>query len=162
MDPERLRELQATYMDRGRLTPSCGSEWKTEEKGGETDTLEFNAGPIQFRIVTRSTFGIYQFLGKLLRQAKEGTAENVPPWVREDEVVPVLSTVREDHNLLTVVQGQGPDCFVHTYFEDGDYCVPEERSANTKRIFSLLAQLLALKTVSSDLAITPTVRTLPQ
>ena len=44
-------------------------------------------------------------------------------------------------------------------FLDGHYCVPEEGSANTKRIFGLLAQLLALQTSAADLAITPTVHT---
>jgi hypothetical protein len=47
---------------------------------------------------------------------------------------------------------------VDTHFIDGNYCVPEKGSANTKRIFALLSQLLALKTTASDLAITPAVR----
>jgi hypothetical protein len=56
------------------------------------------------------------------------------------------------------VPADGQRCFVHTYFIDGDWCVPEQGSSNTKRIFSLLAELLALKTQASELAITPTVR----
>jgi len=37
-------------------------------------------------------------------------------------------------------------------------CVPAEGAENTKRIISLLAQLLALKTPQSELPFTPTVR----
>ena len=60
---------------------------------------------------------------------------------------------------MNIVPADGQaGCFVHTYFFDGDYCVPEHGSSNTKRIFSLLAELLALKTQASDLAITPAVR----
>ena len=64
--------------------------------------------------------------------------------------VPVLSTVLEDNHLFNVQPGGSSlSCFVHTYFYDGDYCVPDDQSANTKRIFSILAQLLALKTKAS-------------
>ena len=52
-----------------------------------------------------------------------------------------------------VVARVGDQVFDGTY-----YCVPRQGAENTKRIFSLLAQLLALKTQAGDLAITPTVR----
>jgi hypothetical protein len=70
-----------------------------------------------------------------------------------------LSTTRDDPKLLTIVPaGAQEPCFVHTWFIDGDWCVPERGASNTKRIFSLLAELLALKTQAADLAITPAVR----
>ena len=72
---------------------------------------------------------------------------------------PWLETVHEDPRLLTVVQNLGGQCFVHTWFIDGDYCVPEE-AATTKQIFSLLAQLIAIQTAANDLSITPVVRVL--
>jgi hypothetical protein len=71
--------------------------------------------------------------------------------------VPVLETVHEDPNLMTVVQDLGGQCFVHTWFADGDYCVPEQ-ATTTKRIFGLLAQLIAIQTSANDLSITPIVR----
>jgi hypothetical protein len=55
------------------------------------------------------------------------------------------------------VQLQGGECFAHTWFIDGDYCVPET-ATTTKQIFSLLAQLIAIQTAASDLSITPVVR----
>jgi hypothetical protein len=40
--------------------------------------------------------------------------------------------------------------------------VPDDESAaNTKRVFSVLAQLMALKTTAADLPVTPTVRVTP-
>jgi hypothetical protein len=65
--------------------------------------------------------------------------------------------VHEDPALITVMQNLCGQCFVHTWFEDGDYCVPEE-AATTKRIFGLLAQLIAIQTAAADLSITPVVR----
>jgi hypothetical protein len=169
MDPERLRIIRAEYLDPFKPSPVCGSPWTPGQSDDESqDTLRFQVGPLQFKILTRSTNSIYQFLGKILReevrirQEAAGAQVNIhaflPPG-REDERLPILSTTRDDSKLLNIVPADGrPECFVHTYFIDGDYCVPEQGSSNTKRIFSLLAELLALKTQASELAITPAVR----
>jgi hypothetical protein len=80
----------------------------------------------------------------------------------EESEPPTLSTQPDNPELLTIIPAQpGVRCFAHTYFFDGDYCVPEHDAANTKRIFSLLAELLALKTMANELAITPLVRIVP-
>jgi hypothetical protein len=177
MNPERLRLVMAKYVDRGyKRSPTCGTDWHPgKEEAEQADTLQFQVGPLTFKIVTRSTYSIYQFLGKLLRQAREANAQapshggeaneetreaaeihaNLP---RDDEIVPILSTIREDSSLLNIVTQPSGECFVHTHFIDGTYCVPEKGSANTKRIFALLSQLIALKTSAADLAITPAVR----
>jgi uncharacterized membrane protein YgcG len=177
MNPERLQLVMAKYVDRDyKLSPSCGAPWTPgKERSEQTDTLQFHVGPLTFKIVTRSTYSIYQFLGKLLKQAREaneqaagpttepgeGADERSPPHPylpRPDEVVPMLSTVREDQKLLNIVTQPSEECFVATHFIDGIYCVPERGSSNTKRIFALLSQLIALKTQAADLAITPAVR----
>jgi hypothetical protein len=176
MNPERLRLIRAEYLDPFRPSPVCGSPWTPGGSDDETlDTLQFHVGPLTFKVLTRSTNSIYQFLGKVLREeyrvrleaAAPQSEAGVPappdihaylPPGREDERLPVLSTTRDDPKLLTIVPADGQGCFVHTYFIDGDYCVPEHGSSNTKRIFSLLAELLALKTQASELAITPAVR----
>jgi hypothetical protein len=177
MNPERLQVLMSRYVDRGyKRSPTCGSEWNPgKEESSQADTLQFQVGPLTFKVITRSTYSIYQFLGKLLKQAREANAPapeprpeatertderggSRPNLPREDETVPILTTIREDSKLLNIVmQGDG-DCFVDTHFIDGSYCVPEKGSANTKRIFALLSQLIALKTQAADLAITPSVR----
>jgi hypothetical protein len=83
----------------------------------------------------------------------------IPPGRQYALEPPRLETVHKDPQLLTVVQNLGGQCFVHTWFIDGDYCVPED-AATTKQIFSLLAQLIAIQTAASDLSITPVVRVL--
>ena len=162
--PGRLQYILAKYVDPGALqalSPKCGSPWpRTDLETATADTLKFRVGQLQFSLLPRSAYGIYQFLGKLLRQSRGGPDfEEIPDYVRPDEVTPELSTIHEDKRLLNVVIGQSSDCFAQTHFLDGHYCVPEEGSANTKRIFGLLAQLLALQTSAADLAITPTVHT---
>jgi hypothetical protein len=163
--PGRLEELQAKYVDPGTLnllSPKCGGPWpkmNPEEAAG--DTLKFHVGPLQFALLPRSAYGIYQFLGRILRENSNGLDDaRIPDYIRRDELQPELSSVAEDHKLLNVVLNDSSGgCFAETRFIDGYYCVPEQGSANTKRIFGLLAQLLALQTSASDLAITPTVHT---
>jgi len=163
MDPARRRTVDR-YLDRPlTLSPSCGAPgWNPGAKGELTaDTLTLRFGPYTFKILTRSTNSIYQFLGRLLRQQRDHIPPSENAYLAGPEEVepPTLSTQPGDPELLTIVPKQSSvPCFVHTYFFDGDYCVPEYGAANTKRIFSLLAELLALKTSSSELAITPTVR----
>ena len=84
----------------------------------------------------------------------------IPPNRQYAAEPPLLETVHEDPRLMTVVQNMGGECFVHTWFIDGDYCVPEQ-AATTKRIFGLLAQLIAIQTAANDLSITPVVRVIP-
>jgi hypothetical protein len=141
--------------------PRCGGSWTLPPKnaakvGGVNDTLTFQIndpqfGLIRYEVVTRSTFGIYQFLGNILNQ--EAT-----------ENIRLRRNFRfRDTRLLAVEQGgmySGP-CFVELKFEGGYYCVPTTGGENTKQTFSILAQLLALKTQNGDLAITPAVRITP-
>lgn len=146
--------LQAAHY-RGQRQPHCGN-WRFNAravKGGGTDTLTFEnigtqKGTVRYEIRTRSVFGIYQFLGRIL-------AENMTGVIKMR--TPVME--REDRRILAVTRDSSVNgCFVEIGYEGGSYCVPHERAENTKRIFSLLAQLLALKTQTNDLAITPTVR----
>jgi hypothetical protein len=132
--------------------PRCRSHWvpaATEPGSDETatDTLEFeqpgtSVGTVRYRIVTRSTFGIYQFLGGLMAN---GEAEGL------------MLTEGKDSSLLTVVQGSGDGCFQDAQYNGQMYCIPD-RAKNTKRIVQLLAQLVALQTSTQDLAVTPLVR----
>jgi hypothetical protein len=134
--------------------PRCGTKWAETPKTAayEADTLTFELrdpvyGLVKYRIRPRSTFGIYQFLGRIVT---EGRSESVRLRERRDT---------EERRLFAIERGWPMgSCFIDVKFEGEYYCVPLNRSANTKRIFSILAQLLALKTQTGDLAITPTVR----
>jgi hypothetical protein len=135
--------------------PRCGT-WPPEVKAGkrrETDTLNFDINdtpPIHVEVVPRSTFGVYLFLGRILAaEATEGIR------LRDD------GNLREDTRLLAITDGSDGPCFVSTSFEGKFYCVPQNGAESTKRIFSLLTQLLALKTQAGDLNPTPVVRVTP-
>ncbi len=138
--------------------PYCGT-WKEKpavDRNGATDTLTFDVqgteyGKLHYEIITRSTFGIYQFLGRILRER----------LVNEVKLVNRIEA-REDNRILAVRAGVNTGgCFVDLVFNAEYYCVPKDGAEQTKQIFSLLAQLLALKTQTGDLAITPVVRVAP-
>jgi len=133
--------------------PRCSDPWPKERTDGGTDLLTFEVlgspyGRMRYEITTRSTFGIYQFLGRVVAT---GAGERIRLYGRLDQ--------NEDPRLLSVGSGGSGGCFVELGFDGGHYCIPRQGAENTKRIFSLLSQLLALRTLAGDLAITPTVRT---
>jgi hypothetical protein len=90
---------------------------------------------------------MYQFLGGVLRNREDMIMLRGRKDRNEPELIPLLE-VRSDTS---------GGCFVDLYFDGHYYCVPKDGAENTKAIFSLLAQLIALRT-PGDLAITPAVR----
>jgi hypothetical protein len=143
--------------------PLCGGAWNpaAQANAAQVDTLNFQLGPYQFRIVPRSAYGVFEFLGKLIKMQRDHLVKVEAAFVpdsRPDVLdLPKLASIEDDPDIIRVVIGATPDCFSHTWFIDGDYCVPES-AANTKRIFGLLAQLIAIETNATDLSITPIVR----
>lgn len=115
---------------------------------GESGPRTYPGAQQVFEISTRSTYGIYQYLGRIL-------SEGAMSRVRLDE------HGKEDAQVLTIIEGGSVPCFTEVEDFGKHYCVPAEGAENTKRIISLLAQLLALKTPQSDLPFTPTVRLTP-
>jgi hypothetical protein len=142
---------------------TCGSDWSQapEDDTPQPDILPLSAAGFTFTITPRSAYGVFEFLGTLMklqqRHVKPSQYAFIPPGREYATRPPALETVHEDSNLITVVQDLGGECFVHTWFDDGEYCVPEQ-ATTTKRIFGLLAQLIAIQTSTTDLSITPIVR----
>jgi hypothetical protein len=156
LHPERYEALFSKFLQNGAalrtFSPKCGDPWLATPSGD--DRLTLSVSGIQFEIVPRSPYGIYQFLGKLVAQGSRDKPEaSEDPSNRN---VPIVSTVADDPLIIDIKTGSGPGCFVSTSFRDGNYCVPDE-AANTKRIIGLLAALTALQTSTTDLAITPVV-----
>ena len=100
-------------------------------------------------IGTRSTFSMYNFLGKLMRE-------------QDAEINKMVDPTNDDSHVPTINQGQPVGCFVGAVLDFGVYCVPIDGAEDTKRTFSILSQLLALKTTTGDLQIQPILRLLPQ
>ncbi|MFZ3359059.1 MAG: hypothetical protein WCA56_18610 [Xanthobacteraceae bacterium] len=159
---DKWRTISKAF-DVSLASPKCGSHWDPvkDAKKPQPDTLNFSVGPYEFKVTPRSAFGVFEFLGTLMKiqrnHAEQSTAAYIPPGRLDVLQPPTLATAEQDPNLITIAQSGTPQCFVHTWFYDGEYCVPED-ATTTKRIFSLLAQLIAIQTAASDLSITPIVR----
>jgi hypothetical protein len=161
----RVGRVMSSLFNIANAKPVCGTPWnaQADAKKPQSDTFLLKPSPdVQFRIVPRSAYGVFEFLGNLMKVEQEKLqplpAAYIPPNAIEDETgSPTLVTTNSDHRLITVVANSSERCFAHTWFYDGEYCVPES-AINTKRIFSLLSQLIAIETTASDLAITPAVR----
>lgn len=147
-DPEVFSLLLTTSIANHR--PRCKIDpWEQKD---ETDTLVFNFagtpfGTVTYEIIPRSTFGIYQFLGRILALGLEQTIR------LRGTVIDI-----EDRSILGIRRDGAGGCVVDVAFEDEYYCVPLYGAENAKRIIGLLTQLVALNTNALDLAITPTVR----
>jgi hypothetical protein len=163
---EEGRKIARQYMDAqinaNALNPKCGSRWDPRKDANkpQPDSFEFKVGPIEFRIKPRSAFGVFEFLGTQIKMQREG----LTPWEEANiyadrpglTAPPRVLTTHDDHGLFTI-DFSGTDCFTQTWFLNETYCVPE-KAYNSKRIFSLLAQLIAIETAATDLSITPNVR----
>ena len=130
----------------------------------QEDIFKLDIGPYTFRIVPRSAYGVFNFLGNIMRMQREGLPPSpsafIPPG--EDasvvtEMPPTLLTAGQQPILEVLQNDNSGRCFVHSWFYDGDYCVLES-ATTSKEIFSLLAQLIAIETTATDLSITPIVR----
>jgi hypothetical protein len=171
MGPELYQLVTHRYADLppSAFQPKCGNpKWDpvSEASKPQLDSFNFSVGgKINFKIVPRSAYGVFEFLGTLIKIQREhppraATAYIPDERLDEQQQLPTLRTVAagSDPYLIQVVSGNTDSrCFVHSWFYDGEYCVPES-ATNTKRIFSLLAQLIAIQTAATDLSITPVVR----
>jgi len=132
-------------------SPVCGSGVPSSDDRA----VSFNGrdgARVTLRILPRSAFGIFQYLGRIVAAGDKGripltSAEAIDQGPFKDEWLFNVQT-----GVLT------GDCFVNTWYEGQSYCVPREGAANTKRILGLLVQLIALNTSITDIPVAQTVR----
>jgi len=125
--------------------PLCGSK----DKMADERTVSFvdqQGVPITVRVAPRSTFSIFQYLGRLVAEGEAGLIK----------LRTVAATGRpplfDDNFFLVESGGAGGPCFLAVNYEGRNYCVPTEDARNTKRILGLLVQLLALSTEVRDIS----------
>lgn len=148
-----LHSLATTKAD---LSPRCNIDPWVASIATDILVFSFERAPsdvVRYEIKTRSTFGIFQFLGRIIAL---GLPEEVK--LRRPRVE------LEDLRLLSITTKKGRDlassCFVEVEYDKNEsFCVPEKGAENTKRTFSLLQQLIALNTSTFDT--TPTIRIAP-
>lgn len=128
----------------------CGSaSWQPEKLATQPQSdvlpLTFRNGMISLKIIPRSAYGLFEFLGTLIRLQQQGykvSTDKYPesrPWVAN--VPPQLATAGNEP-ILTVTQSRDiSGCFVSASLRNFDYCVPDN-AVVTKQIFGFLNQLL--------------------
>lgn len=177
---KQRRDRDARPMDR---TWVCSTEWSKQPPQDPTNKEEpINVYLPEGRIALtnivfrmRSIVGAFNFLGRLIADEKMDIARAATDreirtvgidlydaaQFPEKNAARLYSIVTQTGApQLRLVNGSG-SCFASTTFNGERYCVPLQGSANTKQIFAILAQLIALKTAAGDLPSTPTVRVAP-
>lgn len=157
----RLCYDTALATPKGRLdfqpnSPRCGVGTTTpdQEKARSSKlpvTLE--GRKLEIEVKTRSIFGIFRYLGELIRNSDMDKVH-----LHHYDDLPAEST--QDSQLLTIAH-RADSCFVSATYEGEQYCVPQAEEDNTKQIFTIINSLLALKTSPGDLPITQSVRLTP-
>jgi hypothetical protein len=149
----------------------CGTEWYFDTKSVSKTAIDPNRQSALFydqvidycppgkldaiqiknvRLNIRSIYAIFRFLGTQLVSGDPSPLK-----------VPIVNGGKKTYPLLHVEQGRSRSCFASIQLGAENYCVPEDGSPATKMVFSVLAQLIALKTQPGDLPFTPTVRIAP-
>jgi hypothetical protein len=133
----------------------CGAKPAVRRAGEGAVTgglpVKLNGQNLQIDVTTRSIYGIFYYLGGVLRHEQQSRVQ-----LRHYDL-PAEDT--KDEPLLQVVEGgHGDACFTSVSYEGKSYCVPREGADNTKRIFGILNALLALKQTITDQPVTQTVR----
>jgi hypothetical protein len=135
--------------------PLCGSNEKMKDP--RTVTFRDPRGKlVTAHVFPRSTFSIFQYLGRLVAAGDEGQIKLITDQAKGHAPL-------EDDTLFAVTTAAAPlggDCFLTVAYGGGNYCVPTS-ALNTKRILGLLVQLLALNTSIRDVGITQQVQLLP-
>jgi hypothetical protein len=135
--------------------PLCGSSEKMKDP--RTVTFRDPRGKqVTAHVMPRSTFSIFQYLGRLVAAGDEGQIQLITDQAKGHAPL-------EDDTLFAVTTAAAPlggDCFLTVAYGGANYCVPAS-ALNTKRILGLLVQLLALNTSIRDVGITQQVQLLP-
>jgi hypothetical protein len=121
---------------------------KEEITQPQEDTYKIAIGPYTSRIVPRSAYGVFEFLGNLLKVQDGHVAPNPQTYVAltrpglppVTDVPPILIT-EHDEPLITVLRDAGANCSSRTSLPDGKYCVPQS-ATNTKSVLNILSQLI--------------------
>lgn len=147
---DKLREAENVVP--ANNAPRCGDK----ASGADPRVVSFishDGTTVRLRVVTRSTLAIFNFLGRIVAAGDAGR-------IKLHGAEAIGRGPLADEYLFVVEQGPSAPCFLSAFFEGQFYCVPQEGAANTKRIFGLLAQLIALNTSVADVSVSPTVRLL--
>lgn len=122
---------------------NCESDSWNPADDGPHDIFSVTVDQVKLTIVPRSTFGVYGFLGNLLKVQRERItpSDNVyVPSGRADVTVPPALATEHNGPLLTILQSDIRNCFTELRSRNVDYCVPNT-ATTTISLFNLLGYL---------------------
>jgi hypothetical protein len=127
---------------------ACGSRNRDPDQTRQMQfRFQFNTPIEGVAPVVRSPYAVFQYYGHLLANIKHERVQLSELSRRKDP--------RREARLLTIETGR-TDCFADTEYAGTRYCVPNDKSQNTKEIFVLLNTLVAISTNRSALPVSPT------
>lgn len=97
---------------------------------------------VQF--VFRSPYGVYGYLGQLLREHSSGRIKFYNVRTSEEREL-------SSGPFLNINEGGNGDCLVTAFYNGRSYCVPRQGSNSTGIMLDILEQLKNLSTTASDL-----------
>jgi len=133
---------QKPFVRRSPIQCTHGPDGRTwaQRKPAELAFL-IDGKPQSIEIILRSPNQIFQYLGSLVGPASAGrtvTLYGDGPGTSQGPLVVVTTDPRAS-------------CFARVTYDGVPYCVPDVGSDNTKRIFQILNQILALNTSPEDI-----------
>jgi hypothetical protein len=105
--------------------------------------FDFGNVILNVQIMFRSPYGVYKYLGKLLREHSASRIKFLNITTFEEREL-------NYGHFLNVTQGINSDCLVTAFYNGQSYCVPRKGSNSTSMLFDILGQLKNLSTSSSD------------
>lgn len=103
------------------------------------------------QIVFRSPYGVYKYLGQLLR---EHSANRIVIYSTKNFEERELNS----GPFLNITEGANSDCMVTAFYNGQSYCVPRKGSNSTGVMLDILGQLKNLSTSTSDINAATAVR----
>ena len=161
---ERALATTEAKLDFPNAEGSCGHKPSVRaagDAGGAELEVLLHGRRLKLEVTTRSVFGIFYYLGNVVaHHDEEGLRLRRYDLPAENtEEGPLLRLL--DQPGAQMPGGASGSCFTALDYEGRHYCVPSDGAENTKRIFSILGALLALKQSPGDLPVTQTVRIAP-
>ncbi|MBY5508352.1 hypothetical protein HFO81_22750 [Rhizobium leguminosarum] len=151
--PEHSDDAFKRNLVRQGLGQICSANWSGTGATPKDLVVRFHndiegEASFTFSISLRSPFAVFRYLGALMRSTPNAFRLQTEEALRR----------ATDTSIIKVTRGRSHNCFAATVYRGSAYCVPERGAENTKQVFSILAQLVALSVTPGTLPVTSDVR----
>ncbi len=154
----------AELQKEGKTPNFCG---EPHAAGPQQLTVRLFGRDTEVEVTTRSTYGMFSYLGAVLNIAGSADAPRLIDYGKDYQTrdKTIIPPERTPEGPLVNVNGTGgplgSGCFTAVGYSGQTYCVPQQDSLITKDIFNVLTVLVALKQSPGDLPASQTVLIAP-